>query len=323
MTARPKFRANRRILIIDDLPAIHDDIRKILNPPLKTDDAALRARAMEFAPDSPLSRLPEAPAAFDLSSALQGEEGVNKARAAAEMGLPFALAFVDGRMPPGWNGVETTRKLWDVCPDLQIVICTAYADYSWEEIRRILGANDNLVILKKPFDIVELRQLAESMTQRWQRNQEVRLQLDELNALLESGAHELEESNRKLLATLDQTEPGNAASTLNQMARMLEHAGHDADQFTSHLKNSKIASVAKLARILGENRMHLGAFGEKLPQFLAQLAIGLEQERHSALQEIARLTAKLERMRATVGLPSAPQRPVAPPAEASLSSAAK
>ena len=59
------------------------------------------------------------------------------------------MAFVDVRMPPGWDGVETTAKIWQKYPDLQVVICTAYSDYSWEEMLKKLGYSDRLVILKK------------------------------------------------------------------------------------------------------------------------------------------------------------------------------
>ena len=51
------------------------------------------------------------------------------------------MAFVDVRMPPGWDGVETITRIWEVDPDLQIVVCTAYADYSWEELRSKVDAS--------------------------------------------------------------------------------------------------------------------------------------------------------------------------------------
>jgi DNA-binding NarL/FixJ family response regulator len=74
------------------------------------------------------------------------------------------LAFVDGRMPPGWDGIETIRHLWQECPDIQVVLCTAYSDYSWQDIRRVLGESDSLLILKKPFDNVEVLQLSHALT---------------------------------------------------------------------------------------------------------------------------------------------------------------
>ncbi len=76
------------------------------------------------------------------------------------------MAFVDVRMPPGWDGVETTARIWEKYSDLQVVICTAYSDYSWEDMLKRLGYSDRLVILKKPFDTIEVLQLAISMTEK-------------------------------------------------------------------------------------------------------------------------------------------------------------
>jgi len=76
-------------------------------------------------------------------------------REAVRAARPFAVAFVDVRMPPGWDGVETTCRLWEADPDLQVVICTAYSDHSWDEMIARLGTSDRLVILKKPFDVMK------------------------------------------------------------------------------------------------------------------------------------------------------------------------
>jgi DNA-binding LytR/AlgR family response regulator len=96
------------------------------------------------------------------------------------------LAFVDVRMPPGWDGIETTCKIWEKYPDLQVVICTAYADYSWEEVLRKLGSSERMVILKKPFDNIEVLQLAVAMTEKWRLNQEAKLRLGDLEKLIQN-----------------------------------------------------------------------------------------------------------------------------------------
>src|SRR5258706_2749243 len=77
------------------------------------------------------------------------------------------MAFVDMRMPPGWDGLETIRRIWEVHPDMEMVICSAYSDHSWDQIQRTLGASDRLLILKKPFDKVEVQQLALALTEKW------------------------------------------------------------------------------------------------------------------------------------------------------------
>nr|MBA2586367.1 response regulator [Chthoniobacterales bacterium] len=140
---------NHRILIIDDNPSIHDDFRKILGPAdvklakeLDDDEAAL------FGERADASR----PWSFQIDSAFQGQEGLQKVRTAVANGTPYAVAFVDVRMPPGWDGIETISRIWKEFPDLQIVICTAYSDYSWDEIAKSIGNSDQMLVLKKPFD---------------------------------------------------------------------------------------------------------------------------------------------------------------------------
>jgi CheY-like chemotaxis protein len=154
---------NRRIIIIDDNRAIHEDFVKILGEG-ETGNSALSA--ME---DALFGETAAAPAkeCFELSSAYQGQDGFEMIQAAEREGRPFAMAFVDVRMPPGWDGIETIKRIWQVSPNLQTVICTAYSDYSREQIFEQLGTNDRLLILRKPFDPVEIQQLACNLTAKW------------------------------------------------------------------------------------------------------------------------------------------------------------
>jgi CheY-like chemotaxis protein len=158
---------NRRVLVVDDNPAIHEDFRKILT---RTSAADHRLEDLE----SSILEPEEAPAheGFELDSAFQGDEALAKVEKAVAQGAPYALAFVDMRMPPGWDGVETIFKLWKADSSLQIVICTAYSDYSWQEIVRQLGNRGSLAVLKKPFDNIEVIQLCEMLAQKWSLNRQ-------------------------------------------------------------------------------------------------------------------------------------------------------
>ncbi len=160
---------NTRVLVIDDNPAIHADIRKILCPAVSESAAAIDDLMAEVlgSPTTPPMGVPPMAPRFTVDSASQGKEGLGRVQQAAARGEPYALAFVDVRMPPGWDGVETTLELWKVTPDLQIVICTAYSDYSWDDLLARLGSSDRLVILKKPFDTIEVLQLANALTEKW------------------------------------------------------------------------------------------------------------------------------------------------------------
>jgi signal transduction histidine kinase/PleD family two-component response regulator len=176
----------RRILIVDDSRAIHDDFGKILG--------GNKRAATVGADEAELFGLP-APGAvahrFELDSAYQGEEAFAMVGRALAEGRPYAMAFMDVRMPPGWDGVETSARLWGIDPDLQIVICTAYSDYSWSETIARLGQSDRLVILKKPFDNVEALQLAAALTEKWLLTGETRRQMGRLEQVVEERTREL------------------------------------------------------------------------------------------------------------------------------------
>lgn len=154
---------NRRLLIVDDNEDIHDDFRRILQP-REEDTAALdNLEAMLL---GEVSATPRAPT-FELTSAYQGSEALAKVREALKDGNPYALAFIDMRMPPGWDGVETLARLWQEDQRLQAVICSAYSDFSWESVSARFGQTDRLLILKKPFDAVEVRQMACALVEKW------------------------------------------------------------------------------------------------------------------------------------------------------------
>ncbi|HRI37401.1 MAG TPA: ATP-binding protein [Nitrospira sp.] len=153
---------NRRILVIDDNVLIHDDFRKILQPGSEADHLD-EVRAVVFGGTPPLKPLIR----FELDCVDQGQAALALAQKARQEDRPYAVVFVDMRMPPGWDGLETIEHLWAVDPEIQAVICTAYTDHSWEEIIERLGSDDRLLILQKPFSSVEVSQLAMSLTTKW------------------------------------------------------------------------------------------------------------------------------------------------------------
>jgi CheY-like chemotaxis protein len=188
---------NRRVLVIDDNRAIHDDFRKILSPRSAAALDATEAAVFGQSPDAVRQTR------FEVDSAYQGPEGVRLVKRNLESGRPYAMAFVDVRMPPGWDGIETSARLWEVTPDLQVVICTAYMDYSWEEMVEKLGYTDRLVILKKPFEAVEVLQLACALTEKWRLHQEAKSQLLRLESLVRERTSVLEKTNAELTEALN------------------------------------------------------------------------------------------------------------------------
>ncbi len=187
---------NRRVLVIDDNRSIHDDFRKILSPATPTAAALDATEAAVFGDSNDV--VPQT--RFEVDSAYQGQEGLALVEKARQVGRPYAMAFVDVRMPPGWDGVETTRKIWELDPDLQVVLCTAYSDYSWDELFETLGQRDGLLILKKPFDAVEASQLAHALTEKWRLHQQSLRKMEELENHVAGRTAELVLANEILQA---------------------------------------------------------------------------------------------------------------------------
>ena len=150
-----------RILVIDDNRSIHKDFRAIFENP-QASQALCETRAAIFGSEQLWPKCN-----FRVDSAYQGKQGLQMMIEADSQGDPYIMAFIDVRMPPGWDGIETTARLWQQFPQLQIVLCTAYSDHSWEEVTQKLGQTDRLLILKKPFDNIEVRQIACSLTEKW------------------------------------------------------------------------------------------------------------------------------------------------------------
>jgi two-component system sensor histidine kinase/response regulator len=200
--------ANRRILVIDDNPAIHEDFRRILQPGAGA-PAFLEARATLFQ-DVPRQAPPQG---FEVACADQGQTGLTMLQQAIRHGCPYAVAFVDMRMPPGWDGVETVEHLWRADPDLQVVICTAFADFDWDYIIQRLGHSDQLLIIRKPFDVVEVWQLASSLTQKWTLAQQARRNLDTLTEMVDQRTQELREVNARLQRAKEAAEAANRAKS--------------------------------------------------------------------------------------------------------------
>lgn len=219
---------NSRVLIVDDNQAIHADYRKILQGLSSTPKAQVGAieALLQIQPDvHKTSQIRE----YVLDSAYQGQEAYELVQKAVAQDTPYALAFVDMRMPPGWDGVQTINKLWEVDPNLLCVICTAYSDHSWDEMVQMLGDTDRMLILKKPFDVVEVKQLAAALTKRWNLAAEATLKRGELEQMVEQRTSELQHIHDQLLNANDDLAKAKnqAENTARSKAEFLATMSHE------------------------------------------------------------------------------------------------
>lgn len=195
---------NYRILLIDDMPSIHEDFRKILNPDYGHADVHLEEMHSKlFSRDVEKRNRP----LFEIDSAYQGEEGVALAQEAIKQNRPYAVAFVDVQMPPGEDGIDTIEKIWKIDQNIQTVICTAYANYTWEDIYRRFGETDRLFIIKKPCDNQEILQLATTLAKKWNNDRRIEEQLASVkktpttsNPQLDRSIHSMDEAVQHLIS---------------------------------------------------------------------------------------------------------------------------
>jgi diguanylate cyclase (GGDEF)-like protein len=230
--SKPAEIVNRRILIIDDNTSIHHDFRKVLGASVEDEGravlAALEADVFGEAPRA--STRPQ----FEIDSAHQGQEGVEMARHAVSEGCPYAMAFVDMRMPPGWDGLETIEHLWAVDPEIQVVICSAHSDYDWTEVAERLGHSDKLLVLRKPSEPIEVLQCVTALTRKWHNERMMRDQLECLEQVITARTRGLEAANRQLqhVATHDAlTGLPNRILLDDRLTQAMAHADRDGKPF--------------------------------------------------------------------------------------------
>jgi len=242
-----------RILIIDDNFSIHEDFRKIL--------CRASTRAIDLARASLFGdEVPGTVPSFQVDSALQGEEGCALVGRALAEGRPYAVAFVDVRMPPGMDGIETAERLWQLCPELQVVICTAHSDYSWEDMVARLKHRAQLLILTKPFSSIEVLQLACSLNEKWVLARQALDRLAETERIVEERTGELRETNHRLSTEITQRKEAEQhllrAQRLESIGTLASGIAHDLNNMLSPILLS--AGMLHLKAYAGDRKALVG-----------------------------------------------------------------
>lgn len=222
---------NPRILVVDDNTAIHEDFRKVLAQDPGSEDDLSRVESLLFGDATP-TRPRQTPYKLDFAS--QGQQGAHLVQQAVAAGQPYAMAFVDMRMPPGWDGLETIEHLWRHDPDIQIVICSAHSDYEWADVIERLGHSDKLLILKKPFEPIEVQQCAGALSRKWQHERALRAHVESLEEVIATRTEKLEAANGQLrhLATHDAlTDLPNRVLLDDRLEQAIAHADRDSQSF--------------------------------------------------------------------------------------------
>ena len=179
---------NYRVLVVDDQREIHQDFEEMLTPGFTaalTDDLA-----EAFASEVDESFLPK----FKLLHARSGSEAYDIVKTTIETGDPIAVAYVDIRMPPGMDGIETTQRIRAIDENIEIVLMSAYTDKSLGEIVHEMDLLHKLLYIRKPFAREEIQQITLALAEKWNVESE-----------LGDKRRQLEISNQRLKSVLDST----------------------------------------------------------------------------------------------------------------------
>ena len=232
-----------KVLIVDDNQAIHADFAKIFRSTHSTTDLDDLQRLTFSDP----ARIGSQPATYELEFAFQGAEALERVQTAARSKKNYALVFVDMRMPPGWDGLQTIEQLWVVDPALQVVICSAYSDYDWDYVLGRLNRPNNLLIVKKPFAAIEVLQSANALTGKWHSERELRHHLSALENTVQRRTASLEEINEQLR---EQMRLRQAVELELALAQKLEAVGRLAAGI-AHEINTPIQYISDSVHFLG------------------------------------------------------------------------
>lgn len=154
-----------RVLIVDDDPHIHQDYLRCLRSGRRDSQRLVELRGRFFGLQTALET--DEDLEFDLEHSHTGLDGIEAVRRSVECDRPFSVAFVDMRMPPGLNGIETISGLWNLDPAVEIVLSTAYSDFTWQQVIDGVGRSEGLHLLRKPFDRHQARRFACVLSKKW------------------------------------------------------------------------------------------------------------------------------------------------------------
>jgi len=256
-----------RVLIVDDQDAIHDDFHQILQGDIFRDESLIAVKRSLLGSDQNQDQSTVNLPNFQLDSAHQGEAGLAAISEAKAKGDPYALAFVDMRMPPGWDGIETAQRMLAADKHLQIVLCTAHSDYSIGEILARFQGASRVLLLKKPFDAAEVCFLAVSLTDKWRMSKETQ-------QLLSKQAEHIADS-RKVISIVQSCH--NELETAHQ--ELQDHADYLSERLqerTIELLGTRDLTMFALAQLAesrdpetGEHLRRMQAYAQRLCDHLA------------------------------------------------------
>ena len=247
----------RRLLIVDDNESIHEDFNKILS-------CTSSEKNIEQIEDILFGvKIKTKPVVYEyiIDHAFQGEEAIDMVETAEKENFPYSVVYMDVRMPPGIDGVQAIEKIWEKYPNIEMVICSAYSDYSWDKILEKFGPTDQLLFLKKPFNTIVIKQLTLSLVTKWDIAKKNREYMEYLEKQVDERTQEL----RQLLMHMTELKE-KAEQSEQQKSVFLANMSHEIRTpmnailgFAELLENENLPEVmrTKYLHYINDNGMSL------------------------------------------------------------------
>ena len=286
---------NNRILIVDDTEAIHHDIRTVLNNSKKYQDSEALELENDLFGTSDSEEITKKAEFMEyiIDDAYQGEKAIEMVEAAQRENYPFSLIFMDVRMPPGIDGIETIQKIWANYPNIEMVICTAYSDYSWNKIIDSLGRTDRLLFMRKPFDATVLKQITLTLTTKWQLQQKSIHYVEDLEREVAERTKQLNDLVKELRESKEKEELSTAAllRSDNELEQLLKSItailiGVSSNDLVTHWnKAAEKAFGSERAQVMGKPFRQCGIKWD-WDEFMARIKECRNKDEQSHLHDI-------------------------------------